>query len=44
MKKAIILGASSGIGMEVSKLLLADGWKTGIASRRTDRLCIHGIL
>ncbi len=38
MKKAIILGASSGIGMEVSKLLLADGWKTGIASRRTDRL------
>ncbi len=38
MKKAVVLGASSGIGMEVAKLLLADGWKIGVASRRTDLL------
>ena len=38
MKKAIVLGASSGIGMEVGKLLLADGWRIGIAARRTDLL------
>lgn len=34
MKRAIIIGASSGIGREVSKLLLADGWHIGIAARR----------
>ncbi len=38
MRKAIIIGASSGIGMEVSKLLLADGWKLGIAARREEKL------
>ena len=38
MKRAVVLGASSGIGMEVAKLLLADGWKIGVASRRTDLL------
>lgn len=38
MKKAIVIGASSGIGMEVGKLLISDGWKIGIAARRTDRL------
>lgn len=38
MKRAIIIGASSGIGREVSKLLLADGWFIGIAARREDRL------
>ena len=38
MKRAIIIGASSGIGMEVGKLLLADGWMLGLAARRTDRL------
>ena len=38
MKKAIIIGASSGMGREVSKLLLNDGWQIGIAARRTDAL------
>lgn len=38
MNKAIIIGASSGIGKEVSKLLLADGWQIGIGARRTDAL------
>lgn len=33
-KTAIIVGASSGIGLEVAKLLLADGWRLGIAARR----------
>jgi short-subunit dehydrogenase len=34
MKKAIIIGASSGIGQEVSRLLIAEGYKVGIAARR----------
>ena len=34
MKRAIIMGASSGMGLEVAKLLLADGWRIGIAARR----------
>lgn len=38
MKRAIIIGASSGLGNEVSKLLLEDGWHIGIAARRTEAL------
>ncbi|MBR1427898.1 MAG: SDR family NAD(P)-dependent oxidoreductase [Prevotella sp.] len=38
MKRAIVMGASSGMGREVSKLLLADGWHLGIAARRVERL------
>ncbi len=38
MKRAIIIGASSGIGREVSKLLLAEGWFIGIAARREEKL------
>lgn len=37
-KKAIIVGASSGIGQEVAKLLLAEGWHLGIAARREEPL------
>lgn len=38
MKKAIIIGATSGIGQEVAKLLVAQGWHIGIAGRREDAL------
>ena len=37
-KKAIVIGASSGIGREVARLLIADGWSVGVAARREDRL------
>lgn len=33
-KKAIIVGATSGIGYEVMKVLTAKGWEVGIAGRR----------
>ena len=36
--KAIVMGATSGIGMEVARQLAAKGWKVGIAGRRTERL------
>lgn len=38
MKRAIVVGASSGIGREVARLLIADGWSVGLAARRTDEL------
>lgn len=38
MKKAIIVGATSGIGMEVAKLLLQNNWTVGVAGRRVERL------
>lgn len=37
-KKVVIIGASSGMGMEVAKLLLDDGCQLGVAARREDRL------
>ena len=37
-RKAIVMGATSGIGMEVAKLLAEQGWQVGIAGRRQDRL------
>lgn len=38
MKTAIIIGATSGIGREVAKRLVADGWRIGAAGRREERL------
>ena len=38
MKKAIVMGASSGMGYEVAKILLKDGWQIGVAARRVDKL------
>ena len=38
MKKAIIIGATSGIGQEVAKCLLLDGWQIGVVGRRQSAL------
>lgn len=38
VKRAIVIGASSGIGYEVARRLLADGWKVGVAARRVELL------
>ena len=38
MKKAIIIGATSGIGQEVAKCLLLEGLKIGVAGRRQSAL------
>ena len=38
MKKVVIIGASSGIGLQVTRLLLAEGYQLGVAARREDRL------
>ena len=37
-KKIIIIGATSGIGREVAKLYIAQGWQVGIAGRRAEEL------
>ena len=37
-KRAIIIGATSGIGLEMVKVLTAQGWQVGIAGRRQERL------
>lgn len=37
-KKGIIIGASSGIGQEVARQLLAEGWTLGLAARREELL------
>ena len=42
MKKAIVIGASSGIGQEVARLLMEVGWSVGVAARREDRLLTLG--
>lgn len=38
MKKAIVVGATSGIGLEVARLLSERGYIVGVAGRRVDRL------
>ncbi len=37
-KRAIVIGASSGIGREVARLLIKEGWKLGVAARRVELL------
>ena len=36
--RAIIIGATSGIGQEMARQMLDEGWHVGIAGRRIDRL------
>lgn len=38
-RRAIVMGATSGIGREVALLLARKGWKVGIAGRREHLLC-----
>ena len=37
-RRAIVMGATSGIGQEVARLLAANGYEVGIAGRREERL------
>lgn len=37
-KRAVIIGATSGIGEEVAKILVEQGWQIGIAGRREETL------
>lgn len=37
-RKAIVMGATSGIGLEVVRVLASKGWQVGIAGRRDDVL------
>ncbi|MDD4356635.1 MAG: SDR family NAD(P)-dependent oxidoreductase [Smithellaceae bacterium] len=38
MKKAIVIGASSGIGRELAKILAGKGYRVGVMARRVDLL------
>ena len=38
MKRAIVIGASSGLGRQVAQLLIQDGWYVGVAARRENLL------
>jgi NADP-dependent 3-hydroxy acid dehydrogenase YdfG len=38
MKKAIIVGASTGIGEGLARLLIENGYKVGITGRRAELL------
>ena len=37
-KRAVVIGASSGIGLEVAKQLQREGWTLGVAARRVELL------
>lgn len=36
--RIIIIGATSGIGREVAKFYIAQGWQVGVAGRRAEEL------
>lgn len=38
IRRAIVMGASSGIGREIARLLIARGWRVGVAARRVELL------
>ena len=38
MRRAIIVGASSGIGWELARVLIREGWMVGVAARRANLL------
>ena len=38
MKKAIVVGASSGVGRELAKILVENGYRVGITARRENLL------
>ena len=38
MKKAIVIGATAGIGNELAKILVQKGYKAGITGRRNSAL------
>ena len=38
MNRAIVIGATSGIGLEVARILAKRGYIVGVAGRRVDRL------
>lgn len=42
MKRAVIIGATSGIGYEVAKELIRQRWKVGVAGRRASALDAFG--
>lgn len=38
MKRIVIVGATSGLGLETARLCIREGWRVGAAGRRTDAL------
>ncbi|MDL2255791.1 SDR family NAD(P)-dependent oxidoreductase [Parabacteroides sp. OttesenSCG-928-K15] len=38
MKRIVIIGATSGIGLEVARLFIRQGWRVGVAGRRLELL------
>lgn len=38
MKRIVIVGATSGIGLETARTCIREGWRVGIAGRRTEAL------
>lgn len=38
MKKAIVIGATSGIGRETAVRLVDEGWEVGVSGRRIEAL------